>query len=120
MADHIDLGREGEVRARELLLSKGYRILETNWRCGFGEIDLIARDGNVLVAVEVKTRKTSYFGEPELAVNKKKQKNIIRMADLYIRTHNLDLEVRFDIVSVIIGNGKCEVNHIPDAFYPTL
>jgi putative endonuclease len=120
MVDHLELGREGEERARELLRSKGYKILECNWRCSFGEIDIIAKDGEVLVIVEVKTRATSFFGDPELAVNRKKQKNIIRMADNYIKYKGLDLEVRFDIVSVIISNGKCEIHHIPDAFYPTL
>jgi putative endonuclease len=120
MSDHIELGREGEERAREFLRAKGYRIIECNWRCRLGEIDLIAQDGNILVVIEVKTRRTSYFGNPELAVDRKKQKNIVRMADLYIRQKSLALEVRFDIISIIIGDGRCEINHIPDAYYPTL
>ena len=120
MAEHIELGREGEEQARKLLKSKGYKILECNWRCHFGELDIIAKDGKTLVVVEVKTRRTSYYGEPELAVNRKKQKNIVRMADTYIRQNGIDLEVRFDIISVVIGSGQCMINHIPDAFYPTL
>ena len=120
MAEQHDLGHEGEERAREYLRSKGYEILECNWRHGSEEIDIIAKEGNMLIVAEVKTRKSSYFGEPELAVNRKKQKIIVRAADAYIRRKGLDLEVRFDIISIIIGDGKYTINHIPDAFYPTL
>jgi putative endonuclease len=120
MTDSKELGREGEDRARAWLRNKGYEILETNWRCHFGEIDIIAREGKMLVIIEVKARQTALFGSPELAVNRKKQKNIIRMADLYIRIKKLDLEVRFDIISVIINGEECSISHIPDAFYPTL
>ena len=81
---------------------------------------MIARDGDILAIVEVKTRRTAYFGNPELAVNRKKQKNLVRMADLYIHKTGLDLEVRFDIISILIGDGRSEINHILDAFYPTL
>ncbi len=120
MADNHELGREGEERAREFLRSLGYEILETNWRCGNHELDIIAKDGNILVVVEVKTRRSSYFGEPEAAVNAKKRRIIVKAADAYINMNALELEVRFDIISLIIGKGKCEIHHIPDAFYPTL
>lgn len=120
MADNHELGREGEERAREFLRTNGYEILETNWRCGSHEIDIIAKEGDTLVVVEVKTRRSSYFGEPEAAVNAKKRKIIVRAADAYINMHGLDLEVRFDIISLVMGSGKCVINHIPDAFYPTL
>jgi putative endonuclease len=120
MSEQHDLGREGEERAREYLRSLGCEILECNWRHGSEEIDIIAREGSTLIVAEVKTRKSSYFGEPELAVNRKKQKIIVRAADAYIRQKGLDLEVRFDIISIILGGGNCSINHIPDAFYPTL
>jgi putative endonuclease len=120
MAEQHDLGREGEERAREYLKSIGYEILDCNWRFGSEEIDIIARENEMLVIVEVKTRKSNYFGEPEAAVNAKKKKILVRAADAYINQKKLDLEVRFDIISVIIGSGQAAVNHIPDAFYPTI
>jgi putative endonuclease len=120
MAEQHDLGREGEERAREYLRSLGCEILDCNWRFGSEEIDIIAKDGGTLIVAEVKTRKSSYYGEPELAVDKKKQKILVRAADAYINQKKLDLEVRFDIIAIIIGGGNCSINHIPDAFYPTL
>ena len=120
MAEHNDLGREGEERAREHLRSLGYEILECNWRFGSEEVDIIAREGNTLIIAEVKTRKSTYFGEPEIAVNNKKKKILVRAADAYIEQKKMNFEVRFDIISVIIGSGKCSINHIPDDFYPTL
>jgi putative endonuclease len=120
MAEHNDLGKEGEERAREFLRSLGYNILECNWHYGSEEVDIIAQEGNTLVIAEVKTRRSNYFGEPEVAVTIKKKKILVRAADAYINQKNLDMEVRFDIISIIIGGGKCSINHIPDAFYPTL
>jgi putative endonuclease len=120
MAEHNDLGTEGEERAREYLRSIGYEILECNWHHGSEEVDIIAREGDTLVVAEVKTRRSNYFGEPEIAVTNKKKKILVRSADAYIRLKKLDIEVRFDIISVIIGGGKYSINHIPDAFYPTL
>jgi putative endonuclease len=120
VADNHEFGREGEERAREYLRARGYQILECNWRFGNEEIDIIARENETLVIIEVKTRRNNYFGEPEMAVTRKKQKIIVRMADAYINKTGLDLEVRFDIISIILGGGQCTINHIPDAFYPTL
>lgn len=120
MAEQHDLGREGEERAREYLRSSGYEILDCNWRFGSEEIDIIARENDTLVVVEVKTRRSNYFGEPEVFVNAKKKKIIVRAADAYINQKALDLEVRFDIISVIIHSGTCTINHIQDAFYPTI
>ena len=120
MTDNHELGREGEERACGFLRSQGYEILETNWRCGNHELDIIAKQGNTLVVAEVKTRKSSYYGEPENAVNAKKRKIIVNAADAYIRIKGLDMEVRFDIISLVIGSGQTTINHIPDAFYPTL
>ncbi len=74
----------------------------------------------MLVIVEVKTRQSVFFGEPEEAVTKKKQKFLVRAAETYIMQRNIDLETRFDIVSVVISNGQVMINHIEEAFYPTL
>lgn len=120
MAEHNDLGTEGEGLALSYLRGKGYIILETNWRYGKNEVDIIAEDGEFIVIVEVKTRSTDYFGRPEFAVDKRKQRLLIWAANAYILRKNLDREARFDIVSVLDGPEGFEISHIEDAFYPIL
>ncbi|MBG0781808.1 MAG: YraN family protein [Bacteroidales bacterium] len=120
MADHNELGKLGEELARKHLRGKGYQILEVNWYHGRDEIDIIARDGEALVIVEVKTRATADFGEPEFAVNRRKQRTLVRAAEAYIQEKDLDIETRFDIVSVIVTPKEKHIHHIEDAFYPTM
>ena len=120
MAEHNELGKKGERLAMEYLRRNGFRIRETNWRFGKNEIDIIAEDACCLVIVEVKTRESSFYGMPESFVNRTKQQFLIRGANAYIRGHNIISEARFDIISVIISNGKHRVNHIQDAFYPVI
>jgi putative endonuclease len=120
MADHNEFGRRGEDIAAEYLEKKGYKILERNWISGKNEIDIIAREGKYTVVVEVKTRHSNYAGEPEASVTMDKQRSLIRAANAYVRKMNLDEEVRFDIVSILVVKGKEQINHIEDAFYPTL
>ncbi|MBE0646224.1 MAG: YraN family protein [Bacteroidales bacterium] len=113
-----ELGKRGEELAAAYLKEKGYKILETNWRFGHNELDLIAEEGPVLVVVEVKTRKSNTMGEPEMAVTREKQRAIIRSANAYVRWKHRNMEVRFDIVSILLQGEKITINHIPDAFYP--
>jgi len=120
MKDRIELGKKGEDLAIAHLESKGYRILERNWRWGKEEIDIIARDGNFLVVVEVKTRSSNVFAEPEASVTKQKQKILVRAANAYVNYHRQRGEVRFDIISILIRPEGEEVNHIADAFYASL
>jgi putative endonuclease len=120
MAEHNDLGKKGEEIAAGYLEKKGYRILDKNWRQWRNEIDVVAMDGKYLVIIEVKTRQSNFFGEPETAVTRDKQKALIRAANAYVRYKNLHCEVRFDILSVIILKDTEKINHIEDAFYPTL
>lgn len=120
MAKHYDLGKKGEEIAANHLATKGYQIIERNWRFGKDEIDIIAEHENFLVVVEVKTRSTSYYGNPEEAVDEQKQRFLIRAANEYVLQKEIDLEVRFDIFSIVIESGKQSINHIEDAFYPTL
>jgi len=120
MAEHNELGKKGEEMAQKYLLKKGYKIVATNWRYIKDEIDIIANHDNFLVIVEVKTRRNDVFGEPEEAVTKKKQKFLVRAADAYVQQKNIQQEVRFDIVSVIVCGTKWQITHIEDAFYPTL
>jgi putative endonuclease len=116
MAEHNDTGTKGEQLAATFLKNKGYSIKETNWRFKNLEADIIATIDKTLIIAEVKTRKSNYWGEPETFVNKQKQKNLIKTANEYIQRNNLDLDVRFDIVSITIGNNQMKINHIEDAF----
>ena len=118
MIEPHDLGKIGEDLAAEYLIGKGYQILERNWRSGHKEIDIIALDGDTLVAVEVKTRKSNTYGEPDIAVGAMKQQMLIWAADAYVRYKNLDVDVRFDIVSIVITDAGQHLEHIEDAFIP--
>lgn len=111
-------GRHGEELAAQYLISKGYNILEKNWQIGHLEVDLIASNDEMLVIVEVKTRKSNVFGEPEEFVTIQKQRNLIRAASSFIAKTGITKEVRFDIVSVIVAEGIESVKHIEDAFKP--
>lgn len=120
MAKHNELGKLGEELARKHLRNKGYQIQEVNWHYGREEIDIIALDGEMLVIVEVKTRATADFGEPEFAVNRRKQRILVKAAEAYILEKDLDIETRFDIISVIVTPKQKHLHHIEDAFYPTM
>jgi putative endonuclease len=120
MSQHYELGKKGEELATVFLEEEGYKILHRNWRFGKDEIDIIAQTDKFLVIVEVKTRSTDYFGDPEEAVDKQKQRFLVRAADVYIKQKEIDLEVRFDIISIIFEKGTHTIRHIEDAFYPTL
>ncbi|MFL6160998.1 MAG: YraN family protein [Jatrophihabitantaceae bacterium] len=112
------LGRYGERIAAQLLLDSGLRILETNWRCPRGEIDIIASAGRTLVICEVKTRSTSAFGEPAEAVGRAKSARLRLLATQWLAEHPGSWsEVRFDVVSVLRGpHGPAQVRHLPGAF----
>jgi putative endonuclease len=120
MAEHNELGKLGEEMACAHLRKLGYKILDLNWHFGREEIDIIAMDGPMLVIVEVKTRASSYFGEPEFAVNRKKQRILVRAAEAYLQQKDLDVETRFDIISIVVTPEKKHLHHIDDAFYPTM
>jgi len=120
MATHNDLGDYGEKLAVAYLVSHGYKILETNWHFKHLEIDIIAQIDSFIVFVEVKTRKTSYFGEPFTFVTVSKQKNIIKAANGYINRFKIEDEARFDIISVLYNNHQKDIQHIEDAFYPRM
>ena len=120
MAEHNELGNKGEALSRRFLLAHGFKILETNYRYGKDEVDIIAEEDDYLVIVEVKTRSSSYYGEPEIFVDRKKQYYLIRAANKYINWKNVGKETRFDIVSVVVTPTGSKIKHIRDAFYPTL
>ncbi len=116
MSEHNDVGREGEALAANFLQQKGYEIVDRNWRYGPKEIDIVARDGDTMVFVEVKTRSTLAFELPQEAVTKKKMKNLVEAADAYLIQRNIDLESRFDIVAVLNGNPPKVIEHLEGAW----
>lgn len=120
MAEHNILGRSGELLAAEYLENKGYTVLDRNWRSGHKELDLVARSGDTLVVVEVKTRGSARFGNPEDAVDMRKIRRLVLATDAYLRLKCLDMNVRFDIVTIIDSGGKVTVEHIEDAFFPPI
>lgn len=111
-------GLKGESIAEELLKAKGYSIIKRNFRFGKGEIDIIAKDGNCLVFVEVKTRKNMNFGEPEYAITQSKIKQLKKIAEAYFYVNGIvNQDCRFDVIT-IIGEKKedLKINHIINAF----
>lgn len=111
-------GQQGEQIASEYLFAKGYTILEKNWRRGHLEVDLIASNGDLLIFVEVKTRKSNAFGEPEDFVGIQKQRNLFRAAGIYLNQTSSTKEVRFDIISVLRNESTEQIRHIEGAFKP--
>ncbi|MBR2638386.1 MAG: YraN family protein [Bacteroidaceae bacterium] len=120
MAEHNILGHKGEMLAARYLMEQGFAVLEYNWRSGKKEIDIIAKERNVLVFVEVKTRSTDAYGDAVEAVTPDKISNIISAANSYLKMKKLDTEVRFDVVTLVGNIGNCRIEHIRDAFYPLL
>ena len=116
MAEHYELGKKGEQLAVDYLLEKGYQILERNWRFQKAEIDIIAQKASILVAVEVKTRSTDYFGNPQDFVNPKKIKLLVSAIDEYVTKKDLDVEVRFDIIAITKEVKTLKIEHLEDAF----
>lgn len=107
-------GQNGELLAQEFLKKKNYLILHTNWRHQHAEIDIIAKDGNMIVFVEVKARNNDRFGLPEDFVDDKKIEKMQEAAEAFIEEYNWDGELRFDIISIEKDN---VITHFEDAFY---
>lgn len=116
MSEHNDIGRNGEDVASAFLVQIGYKIVARNWRFGPKEIDIIAIDGDTMVFVEVKTRSTLAFELPQEAVTPRKMRNLVEAADAYLQQHDIQLNSRFDIVSVLNGNPPKVIEHLIDAF----
>lgn len=111
------LGEKGEKEACRWLKKQGYRILERNYRCKVGEIDIIARDEDILSFVEVKTRSSTQFGSPFEAVDLRKQKQISRVALDYLASHRVDaVAIRFDVIAVSRGQIGFQCKLIKNAF----
>ncbi|MDP4224160.1 MAG: YraN family protein [Bacteroidota bacterium] len=119
MSESHSLGRKGEALAAEHLQKKGYKIRHRNWVSGRNEVDIVAENKDYVVFVEVKTRSEELLDVREL-VPPKKQKILEYVAHSYIRRYGLDKESRFDVIVITGDEDNLKINHIEDAFYPTL
>ncbi len=120
MSDKASLGVRGEELAAGWLTQHGYTIRHRNWRSGRTEIDIIAENNDYIVFVEVKSRSADYQVNPADAVNVPKQRTIIYAASNYIDQYKLNKEARFDIITVIFNRPGWEIDHIENAYYPTM
>ena len=120
MAESHNLGKKGEDLAADHLKKSGYKLLSRNWKHGKHEIDIIAENKDVVVFAEVKTRSDDFQMHPITAITTEKQKSIIWAAEGYIKKFNIDKESRFDVITIIKKGEQFEIDHIEDAFYPTL
>ncbi|MEA2460812.1 MAG: putative endonuclease [Actinomycetota bacterium] len=111
------LGRLGEDAAADLYENLGFSVLERNFRCNEGEIDIVAARDRLVVFCEVKTRRTDHWGEPSEAVNYRKQSRLRKLAAVWLRERRAgSVDVRFDVVSVIVADGTTKVTQLTDAF----
>lgn len=113
--DHILLGQRGEQLARLHLLDKGYIILEKNFFFKNLEIDIIAEKDNVIVFVEVKTRRVYELGGPESAVDLEKEKHLLELSEFYMTYHGLDLDYQIDIISIVLTKRRFDIHHFENA-----
>ncbi|MCM1034300.1 MAG: YraN family protein [Paludibacter sp.] len=118
MAKHNELGKRGEQLAQQWLLKHKYKLLETNWKLDNFEVDIIARKSRQIVFIEVKTRSSDAYMRPEEAVDYRRRFRLTKAADVYIRTNNISLEPRFDIISIVLNETEEVINHMENAFSP--
>ena len=116
MAQHNELGHKGEAAAVSYLESEGHRILEKNWRLHGYEIDIITTCGGYIVFVEVKTRTSDQWGDPESFVGRQRMRRMIQGAHQYLLRERIDLPARFDIIAILWKGDRCELEHIEEAF----
>ena len=117
MAYHNELGKIGEQLATDYLLRNGFTVLERNFVYEKAEIDIIAEKDDFIIVVEVKTRNSAFFGDPQDFVTKDKIKLLVKAANEFLISNNIEKEVRFDIISVLKNKQIEQIEHFKDAFY---
>lgn len=111
------LGKDGEGLAVKYLKSNGFKILNKNFRCAIGEIDIVAKEKDTIVFIEVKTRKSDDFTEPFESIGKRKQNKIRNLAEYYLQEKDCsDCEIRFDVLSIVSDGQNNKIEHITNAF----
>jgi len=118
MSKAFELGRKGEELAVAHLKEIGYEIVQVNWFSQHLELDIVAKDGNELVIVEVKARGSDSYEHPSEAVSNKKIRFLVNAAEAYIIEHNINCDTRFDVISIIFTRNGFELEHFKNAFYP--
>ena len=112
-----ELGKKGEEKAIRFLKKRGYRLIEKNYVCKMGEMDIIAKEKDTLVFIEVKTRTSTLFGPPQLAVHSSKQRQLSKVALNYLKEKQLeDVKARFDVVAILLEQKGEKIELIKDAF----
>lgn len=115
-AKHI-LGKYGEQAAADYLVAQGYELLDLNWRCATGELDIVARDGTVTVFVEVKTRNGTSFGHPFEAITDTKRARLRQLAAAWLSARQIGaVPIRLDAISVLVQSGKVHIEHLKQVF----
>jgi len=117
MAQHNELGKKGEQLAVDYLISKGYAIIQRNYRFQKAEVDIIAKLKDTLAIVEVKTRSTVDFGNPQDFVKPKQIQRLVKAVDEYVTVNKLEVEVRFDIIAIVKQGKGFNIEHLENAFY---
>ncbi|SMG41777.1 YraN family protein [Arenibacter troitsensis] len=117
MAKHNEFGKKGEQLAVDHLVEKGYNVIHRNYRYMKAEIDIIARKGDILAIVEVKSRSSDYMQPIADTVTDKKIKLLVMAADHYIISKDLDVETRFDIITILKNGTNFSIEHLENAFY---
>ncbi|MBI5682576.1 MAG: YraN family protein [Deltaproteobacteria bacterium] len=113
----ITLGKTGELAAISFLQRHGLKIIEQNYKCRYGEIDIIAKDKDIIAFVEVKTRKNLSCGIPQMAVDLRKQRQMSKVASHYIRCRRaVNIPARFDVIAINLADGPAKIEYIKDAF----
>lgn len=120
MARHNELGKKGEQAAANFMKNEGYKVLKRNWRMYRHEIDIVAEDEEYIIFVEVKTRTSRQWGNPEDFISKAKIRRIVEAADLYLQINDIEKPARFDIISAVWDGQVFEIEHIDDAFLSPL
>lgn len=118
MSTNVNTGRKGEIMALRYLEKNSYLILERNWRYLHREIDIIAKENNCIVIVEVKTRKGGIFSDPITNMTLRKQSFLVSAANAYIWEKQLDMDVRYDVICINLDAGRSRLEHIKNAFHP--
>jgi putative endonuclease len=117
MAQHNELGKKGEQLAVDYLINNNYTIIERNYRFDKAEVDIIAKKNETLAIIEVKTRSTADFGDPQDFVKPKQIQRLVKAVDEYVTENNLDVEIRFDIIAIVKTGKTYDIEHLRNAFY---
>ena len=117
MAQHNELGKKGEQLAVDFLQKNNYTIVERNYRFDKAEVDIIAQLKDTLAIIEVKTRSTSDFGNPQDFLKPKQIQRLVKAVDEYVTVNDLDVEIRFDIIAIVKQGKSYNIEHLENAFY---